>query len=81
MLVVKNDAAEVTIDAVVEVEHVVLRAEVFVFNCTARDDIAGDREGGTGVVPPWLGDDADFWWEIVVQGFREKTSHFIECLS
>ena len=56
---VEHDAGEVAVDAIVHVQHVALDAEVLVFDSAARDDVAGDGEGGAGVVASGLGDDAD----------------------
>ena len=45
VLVVEHDAAEVAVDAVVEVEHVALDIKNWVLDCAAGDDVTGNREG------------------------------------
>jgi hypothetical protein len=80
MLVVEHDAAEVAVDAVVEVEHVALHVQGLVLDCAARDDVAGDRESRRGVVAARLGNDTDRWREVGVDGGGENGGHVVEGL-
>jgi len=45
VLVVEHDAAEVAVDAIIEVEHVALHIESWVLDSATCNDVAGDREG------------------------------------
>ncbi|KFZ03400.1 hypothetical protein V502_10981 [Pseudogymnoascus sp. VKM F-4520 (FW-2644)] len=73
VLVVEHNAAEVAVDAVVEVDHVRVLGPVGVGHRAARDDVAGEREGRGDVVAPGLGDDVDPSPWGKVDGYR----HFI----
>lgn len=80
VLVIEHDAAEVAIDAVVEVKHVVLHIQAGVFHCTAGNDVAGNRESRGSVVAARLCDDADRGREVSVNGCRKHAGHVVEGL-
>jgi hypothetical protein len=59
LLVVEHDVGEVSIDTVVDVEHVALAIESRVLNGAASDDVAGNGESRSNIVATGLGDDLD----------------------
>lgn len=81
VLVVEHDAREVSIDAVVEVDHVAVLGGVGVGHGAARDDVTGEREGGGNVVASWLGDDGDVSGDVLVEGFAEDRGHGFKVLA
>lgn len=81
VLVVEHDAGEVAVDAVVEVDHVAVLGGVGVGDGAARDDVAGEGEGGGDVVAAWLCDDVDVRGDVLVEGFTEDRGHGFEVLA
>jgi hypothetical protein len=80
VLVVKHDAAEVAVHAVVQVEHVALHVQGGVLDGAACDDVAGDGESRRGVVTTGLGNDADRRREVGVDSGGEHGGHVVEGL-
>lgn len=80
VLVVEHYAAEVAVDAVVEVKHVALDVEDRVLDGATSDHVAGDGESRGSVVTAWLGDDTDRRREVGVDSSGEDGGHVIESL-
>lgn len=59
LLVVKHDVGEVSVDTIVDVEHVTLAIKSGVLNGAAGDDVAGNGESRGNIVTAGLGDDFD----------------------
>lgn len=86
VLVVEHDAAEIAVQAVVDVEHVAALAAVDggdgcrVVEGAAGNDVAGDRERRRDVVPARLGDDVNsrVGGEVLVKGATQRTGHVLE---
>lgn len=80
MLVVKHDAREVAVDAVVDVDHVTFAVKSRVFNGAASDDVAGNGEGRSDIVASRLGNDVNVGagGEELIEGSVEDTGHLFK---
>ncbi len=77
VLVVKHDVGKVSIDTVVDVEHVPLAAERLVLNIAAGNHVASNGEGGSDIVSARLSNDfhASGGREVLVESTSQHTSH------
>lgn len=89
MLVVKHDAAEVSVQAIVDVDHVArggrksaVHAAVRVLDSAASNDVAGDGEGSRDEVTTGLGDqgNAAVRREVLVKSITKDAGHGLEGL-
>ena len=80
VLVVEHDAAEVAVDAVVEVQHVAFDVENWVLDSATGNDVAGDGESRGSVVTARLGNDTNGRREVGVDSSGEHSRHVVEGL-
>ena len=78
MLMIEDDAREVTVNAVVEIEHIGRHPGCWVLDVPASDDVAGKSEGGGHIVAARLTNDANARWEMLVKRLAEHGSHFLK---
>lgn len=81
VLVVEHDAGEVTVDAVVEIDHVAVVGGLWVVNGAASNDVAGQGEGRRDVVASWLSNHVDMGWDVLVESLAEHSRHAFEVLA
>ena len=75
MLVVEDDAGEVAVHSVVQVQHVVGRAQSGIGDSAASNDVARNGERSGDVVTSRLANDTDVWREVLIQRSRQHRSH------
>lgn len=81
VLVVKHDAAEVAVEAIIDVRHVAGLAGGGVHDGTARNDVASNGESSGDVVSAGLCNDVDGGREVLVESLTEDVSHGLEGLT
>ena len=78
VLVVEDDAGEVAVHAVVEIEHVVCLARVRVAHVTAGDHVAGERVRRRDEVATRFAEDTHGRRKVGVNSLAERGSHGLE---
>lgn len=77
VLVIKHDVGEVSINTIVDVQHVTLASKCLVFNVAAGNHVASNGKGRCDVVAARLSDDinATRRGKVLVESARQHTSH------
>lgn len=81
VLMIEDDAREIPVDAVVEIQHVGIGSGGRVLDVASSNDIASDGEGRGDIVTSRLADDADAGWKAVIQSAAEHMRHILEGLA
>lgn len=81
VLVVEHNAGEVAVDTVVEVDHVGLLTRGWAWHRAASNDVAGQGESRGDVVAPWLSDNVDVGWDILLESVAENNGHGLKVLA
>lgn len=79
VLVVEDDAGEVAVDSVIEVQHVISHTQGSIGDSATSNDVTRDGERGRDVVTSRLANDTNVWREVFVQGSRQDRSHGLKC--
>ena len=81
MLVIEHDAAEVAVEAIVDISHVGSFTRCRIINSTAGNDVAGNGKSRRHIVSTRLSDDVNVWWKILIERLTENTCHVLESVT